>query len=126
MSKQVAVWIDHTKASIFHLSAEQVDTATVIAPHHNHHRHPKGPEGGKAHPEDAQIFFRKVARSLDDAEQILLVGPSTARVEFGSYLHQHDRPIEARVVASETVDHPTDPQLVAFAKKHFGISNRVS
>jgi hypothetical protein len=40
-------------------------------------------------------------------------------------LHAHHHSLEANVVGVETVDHPTDGQLVAHAKKYFGVPQRV-
>lgn len=124
MSKQVIVWIDHKQARLFDLHLDAIEPLTVTAPHGMHHRHPKGPEGSKEHPNDTKLFFEEVARALGDAGQILVVGPSSARLEFGDYLRQHAHAIEARIVGSETVDHPSDGQLVAYAKKHFHMSDR--
>jgi hypothetical protein len=47
------------------------------------------------------------------------VGPSTAKLDFSRYLHKHDPALEARIVGIETVDHPSDGQLVAYARKYF-------
>jgi stalled ribosome rescue protein Dom34 len=124
MSKQVIVWIDHKQARLFDLQLDGIEPTTVTAPHGTHHRHAKGPDGTKEHPNDAKVFFEEVAGSLGQAEQILVVGPSSARLEFGRYLSEHAHAIEARIVGSETVDHPSDGQLVAYAKKHFHISDR--
>jgi stalled ribosome rescue protein Dom34 len=126
MPKYVAIWIDHKDARIFHVHADKVDEATVTAPLQNvHHKHPKGPQGVKEHPDDAKRFFNEVARSLEGTEEILIVGPSTAKLEFLRYVHKHDPALEARVVGIETVDHPTDGQLVAYAKKYFKPSDRI-
>jgi stalled ribosome rescue protein Dom34 len=124
MSKHVAVWIDHKEARIFHIQPDKIDALTVDAPQHLHHRHPKGPEGGKEHPEDAKRFFHAIGQSLEGTEEILIVGPSTAKLEFLRYLHQHDQGIERRIVGIETVDHPTNGQLVAYARTYFKLSDR--
>ncbi len=125
MSKQVAIWIDHKEARIIHVNPNKVDEMTVTAPQHVHHKHPKGPEGAKEHPDDAKRFFHEVARSLEGAEEILIVGPSTAKLEFIRYVHQHEHALEAKIVGIETVDHPTDGQLVAYARKYFKLSDRI-
>ena len=120
MSKHIAVWIDHKEARIFALHPENADEATITAPLHNiHHKHPRGPEGVKDHPNDAKQFFHEVARALEGAEEILIVGPGTAKLEFLRYVHKHDHLLEPRIVSVETVDHPTDGQLVAYAKTYF-------
>jgi hypothetical protein len=40
-------------------------------------------------------------------------------------VHQHDHALEAKVVGIETVDHPSDGQIVAFAKKYFKRADRM-
>jgi stalled ribosome rescue protein Dom34 len=124
-NKHVAIWIDHKEAHVFHIHPDEIDETTVKAPQHLHHRHPKGPEGGKEHPDDAKRFFHEVARLLDSAEEILIVGPSTGKLELLRYLHRHDHALESRIVGVETVDHPTDGQLVAYAKKYFKRSDQM-
>jgi stalled ribosome rescue protein Dom34 len=120
-----AVWIDHHEARIFHAVAGKFDESTVRAPHRHVHRHPKGPTAEHNHPDDVHRFFEDVARALDDAEPILIVGPSTAKLQFVRFLHKHQPAIEPKVVGIETVDHPTDAQIVAYAKHYFGIPDRL-
>ncbi len=120
MRTHVAVWIDHKEARIFDVEPGNVDHTTVEAPHRNvHHKHPRGAEEAKAHPEDAKRFFHEVARALDGAVEILVVGPSTAKLELIRYVDEHEHALASKVVGVETVDHPTDGQLVAHAKKYF-------
>ena len=126
MSKQLAVWIDHKEARVFPIHPGKVDERTITAPLRNiHHKHAKKDEGVQSHPNDARQFFEDVSLALEGAEQILLVGPSSAKLELLRYLREQHRMIEAKVVGVETVDHPTDGQLVAHAKKYFGVPDRV-
>lgn len=119
MSKHVAVWIDHKEAHIFHIRPDKVDAEIVSAPQHLHHRHPKGPEGGKEHPDDAKRFFQEVTRSIKGSEELLIVGPSTAKLELLRYIEKHDHKHDPKIVGIETVDHPTNGQLVAYARSYF-------
>ncbi len=124
MSQQVAIWIDHKQARVFRIATDASDETTILAPLNSiHHKHPKGPEGVKEHPEDAKRFFHDVDRSVQGAQEILLVGPSTAKFEFLRYLHLHDPVIERGIVGVETVDHPSDGQLIAYAREYFRASN---
>jgi hypothetical protein len=83
------------------------------------HKHPRGPEGRKARPEDQKRFFKKVAASLGKRAHVLIVGPSTAKLAFLRFARDHDRGLERRIVGLETVDHPSNPQLIAFARSFF-------
>jgi stalled ribosome rescue protein Dom34 len=118
-SYHAAVWLDHHEARVFHLSLDGSDEATVHAPHHHVHRHPKGPTAEHNHPDDLHHFFRDLAQALQGAQEILVGGPSTAKTQFMAYVHEHDLALERRIVKVETIDHPTDAQLVAHAREHF-------
>jgi stalled ribosome rescue protein Dom34 len=124
MTTHAAVWIDHREAHVLHITPDKVDEATVTVPQHIHHRHPKGQAGAKEHPDDAKRFFHEVARSLEGLGGVLVVGPSTAKLDFIRYVHKHDHALEARIVGIETVDHPTDGQLTAYARKYFKLDER--
>ena len=126
MTKHAAVWIDHKEARIFSLRPEDTEKATVLAPLHNiHHKHPRGSGEVKEHPDDAKRFFHEVSQKLAATEEILVVGPATAKLEFLRYLHKHEHALEPKIIGVETVDHPTDGQLIAYAKKYFKASDRM-
>ena len=125
MTKHIAIWIDHREAHIFYIRPDKIDEATVTAKLPNsHHNHPRGPNSFKAHPEDAKKFFQEVARALEGTEEVLVVGPSTAKLDFLRYAHSHNKTLESRIVGIATVDHPTDRQVVAYAKEYFHIADR--
>jgi stalled ribosome rescue protein Dom34 len=117
--QHVVVWIDHKEARVFHVEPKSFDEATLVAPHRHVHRHPKGPTEERHHPDDQHHFFRDVAKSLEEAEQILILGPSTAKLQLLTYLHANDKALVTKIVGVETVDHPTDKQIVAYARKYF-------
>ena len=121
MPKYVAIWIDHKVARMFHIHSDTVNAEMIAAPSHNiHNKHPGGLRSIGAHPDDAMRFFHAVVAELAETEEILVVGPSTAKLDFIRYVHKHAHAVEARIVGVETVDHPTDGQLVAYAKNYFG------
>ena len=118
MSRHAAVWIDHNEARIFHVEAETFDESTLHAPHHVA-RHPKSQTSDKYHPEEERRFFQDVVHALEGSNQILVVGPSTAKLHFLQYVHKHDQALEPRIVGIETVDHPTDRQIAAYVRHYF-------
>ena len=120
--RHAAVWLDHHEAKIFHVDLGSFDEKQIQSPAHHIHRHPKGPTEGHAHPDDAVHFFKSVAGALGDVESLLIVGPSTAKLQFLRYLHEHDATLGAKVVGIETLDHPSDAQLVAYVKHYFHVS----
>ncbi|MEO7111170.1 MAG: translational machinery protein [Polyangiaceae bacterium] len=119
--RHVAIWIDRKEAKIFHIEAESFDEKTIKAPHH--HVTAKAEEQG--HHAGFKRFFDDVAAALKDAEELLLVGPSSAKLDFIRYLHVHNEGLSRRIVGVETLDHPSDGQLVAYVKHYFHGKDRM-
>jgi stalled ribosome rescue protein Dom34 len=113
------VWIDHASAHVMHISPDDVEKSIVhpAKPHQHLHAHAGTLGSGKA-PED-QAYYHHVAESLAGAQEILVVGPAQAKLQLLKHLHAHDPAMAAKVVGIETVDHPTDGQVVAYARKYF-------
>jgi stalled ribosome rescue protein Dom34 len=113
------VWIDHQAAHIIHFNADSstvdlVKTSSNEA-HLHHHRGTLG--SGKA--ETSQSYLHEVVESMASAKEVLVVGPGSAKLELIKHVHAHDPAVSKKIVGVETVDHPTDPQLLAFAKRYF-------
>jgi stalled ribosome rescue protein Dom34 len=133
MPTHAVIWIDHKEARVFHVQPETashaqpeaIDETTILSPQHLIHRHPKGQGEAKEHPDDVKRFFHEVARSLDSADTVLILGPSSAKLEFLRYAQDHDRKLHAKVAGIETVDHPTDREIVAYARRYFTGSDRM-
>jgi stalled ribosome rescue protein Dom34 len=126
MATHAVIWIDHKEARVFHVHPTSTDETTILAPQHHIHRHSKGRGEAREHPDDLIRFFAAVARTLQDADAVLIVGPSSAKLELLRHFHQHDRPLESRVVGIESADHPTDGQIVARAREYFAASDRMA
>ena len=121
MPNNVVVWIDHKEAHVIPIHQGEAGTMMVAeALHRIHNKHPRGAAEPKTHPADAKHFFHDVSQALNGADAILIVGPSTAKLELVRYLHLHEHALEVKVVGVETADHPTEGQLAAHAKQYFG------
>jgi stalled ribosome rescue protein Dom34 len=118
-TRHVAVWIDHNEARIFHLTPESFEEETVDSPraHTKLHRHAGSTTSG--HAGEDQHYYHKVAEHLAGAEEILVVGPANAKNELVKHIDSHDRSLKSRVVGVETMDHPSDAQIAAHARKYF-------
>jgi stalled ribosome rescue protein Dom34 len=118
MSEHVIVWLDHKEARIFQVTPDPRARDVVQAPlHSTHHRHPGS--NVAPHPQDEQHFFAKLVALLHGADAVLLVGPSTAKLHFINYVHSKKLAVASHIVGVETVDHPNDGQLVAYAQAYF-------
>jgi stalled ribosome rescue protein Dom34 len=110
-----AVWIDHKEAKIFHVEPTTFAQETVRAPFHHVSR--KAAEQGRHALSDD--FYQGVVKALKESEVILVVGPSSAKLDLLRYMHKHDHLMEEKVVGVETLDHPTDGQLAAYIRHYF-------
>lgn len=123
MSNHAVLWIDHHEARLFALDGDELRPLVMVAhPHRAAHAHR---HDETRHAQSDSRFLGDVAAALGDATPILIVGPSTAKLELIRHLHRRAPTIEARVVGVETVDHPTDGQLVAYARRYFRASDRM-
>lgn len=119
------VWIDHAEARIFSFNAEDVQESLLHPDRtHLHLHHKAGSIGsGKAGPD--AVFLGKVAESLRDFGEFLIVGPGNAKTEFADHIANHEPALRPKLMGIETVDHPTDGQIVAFARKYFRAADRM-
>ena len=118
--KHAVIWIDQKEARIFEVDAEKVERSIVDSAGPHIHRHAKEVDlRVRNHPDDEHKYFREVARALEEHGQILLVGPAQTKLHFFRYLHEHDRPLAAKIVGIESADHPSDAQLVAHLRSYF-------
>jgi len=127
MSKHfhTVVWIDHREAKILNFNADQYESSTVRSTHPELHLHHKANSRGSGHAPPDRDFFTQVAKSVADAGALLLVGPSSAKNEFAKYLKEHDAALAARISAVESLDHPSEGTIVAFARHFFKADDRM-
>jgi stalled ribosome rescue protein Dom34 len=119
------VWLDHHEAKIFQFNSAEAEAAHVLPakPHVHLHHHHGGDTDGRAKPD--MNFYRDIAKALAPAGEILICGPSQAKLELAKFLEQHEPAIHKRVAGVETVDHPSDPQIVAHARTYFRSADRM-
>ncbi|MEQ9520364.1 MAG: translational machinery protein [Parvibaculum sp.] len=119
------VWIDHHEARILEFDATNVDAVTVKPHHAAKHLHSKsGSRSSWRAPEDPK-FFADVATKLKGVHEVLLVGPANAKLAFLKHLQKHDAKTADLIVGVETVDHPSDGQLVQYARNYFKHADRM-
>jgi stalled ribosome rescue protein Dom34 len=115
------VWIDHSQAKVFHVGLSGEDEITLHPQQPARHIHHKANSIGSGHAGFDKEFFAQVMHAVGDAGEILIIGPANAKTEFAGYLRDQHSKIGERIVAVEAADHPSDREIVAYAKKHFKI-----
>lgn len=106
------VWLDHHAAQVLQFDAEHVQAQKVKS--HSHHTKQHGSAVRTEHE-----FFGEVCDALAGITEVLVTGSKTAQADFKHYVEKHRAAVAKQIVGYETVDHPTENQLVAFARQYF-------
>ena len=110
------VWIDHKQARIFHFNVEEADE-TLVKDHVVRDIHPREKRTGQR-VEENKPFFEDVAKAIADSRGILIVGPAQEKDFFAKFLAEKHPAIRAHVEGVEKADHPSDGELLDFARRY--------
>jgi hypothetical protein len=106
------VWTDHQSAQVLQFDAEHVLAQKIRT--HTYHTAQHGSAVRSEHE-----FFGEICDALDGIGEVLVTGSHTAIADFRHYAEKHRPHTASRIVAYEVVDHPSENQLVALARKYF-------
>lgn len=117
--KNYLLWIDHEKALIFKMNKDlEVVAEDKIVPKHGHAHHNHNPKDIK---DKGFIgFYQRVAADINDAEELVLMGPGVAKNEFHHYCENHLPRLAKNIVAIEVAaSHPNPNELIPQASKYY-------
>jgi peptide subunit release factor 1 (eRF1) len=98
----------------------------VLHPDHpTRHIHHKANSIGAGHAAEDHVYLQAVADSIADAGAVLIAGPANAKTELVKHIHHHSPKLMSAIVGVETVDHPSDAQLIVHARKYFKAADRM-
>ncbi len=119
------IWLDHREARVIDFSADDVHKTVVR--HQGGHRqvHHRAGSVGAGHSADDAHFFDAIVAATGDALEVLVTGPGQAKVAFRHHLDARHRGFASRVLGVESLDHPSDGELLAFARKYFVKADRM-
>ncbi len=106
------VQIDHHQAQVLQFDAEHVQAQKVKASTHHTRQH------GSAVRSEHE-FYAHVCEALAGIPEVLVAGSQQAQADFRHYVEKHRPAVAKQIVGYETIDHPTEAQLVAMARKYF-------
>jgi stalled ribosome rescue protein Dom34 len=119
------VWLDHVEAHVIHISPENVESSVVKPSQPPHKIHSRVGTLGDGRCTEDQNYYHCIAEALKGASEILIVGPAQAKLQLVKHIHVHDPELVSKLIGVETVDHPTDSQLVAYARKYFRAKDKM-
>ena len=119
------VWLDHAQAHVMHISPDDIEKS-VVQPAKPHLKlHSKSGTVGAGHAPEDKHYYHAIVEALAGATEVLVVGPAQAKLQLIKHIHAHDPAMTSKIVGVETVDHPSDAQLVAYARKYFVAKDRM-
>jgi hypothetical protein len=119
------IWIDHREARVFHFNPTDVEKLVLHPDHPTKHIHHKANSIGSGHVSADNEFLHAVAASVADAGAVLITGPANTKSQLVKHIDQHDPKLMKLIAGVETVDHPSDAELVAFARHYLKASDRM-
>jgi hypothetical protein len=105
-------FVDHQSAEVLQFKAEQVVEQKV-------HQNLKFTRQHHSGVRTEHEFFGQVCDALEGIAEVLIAGGHQGLADFRHYVDKHRPQTAARIIGYEVVDHPTENQLVALARKQF-------
>jgi hypothetical protein len=105
-------FVDHQSAQVLQFASEKLVERKVHEQLQFTRQH-----GSKVRTEHE--FFGHVCDALDGIAEVLVVGGHTGLADFRHYVNKHGPMTAQRIFGYEVVDHPSENQLVALARKRF-------
>jgi stalled ribosome rescue protein Dom34 len=123
--RHAIVWLDHRQATIIEFSAEHSQETTVTSEAEIGKVHLKSGIPGSGKLADDHRFFDAIIAAIP-APEVLVVGPGNFKTSFEKYVREHHPDFARRVTGVETMDHPTNRQLLAHARSYFQRLDRLN
>ena len=105
-------FVDHQSAQVLQFGSEHAVERKIHAHHHYTRKH--GSDVRSEH-----VFFATVCDAFAGIAEVLVTGGHKGLADFRHYVEKHRPLVAPCIVAYEVVDHPTEKQLVALARKQF-------
>lgn len=121
----VVVWLDHHEAHVIHFNPEISETQRIVMKSSHTHLHQKSGVVGSGRLSPDPVFLSDIIKATSDAKEVLIVGPGSGKIDLIKYALKHSPKEAEKFVGVETVDHPTDGQLLGYAKKYFAAVDRL-
>jgi stalled ribosome rescue protein Dom34 len=120
------VWIDHREARVFHFNATEDDEQDVRPRDPTAHIHHHANSIGSGHAAEDQKYLHQVATAIADVKAVLITGPANEKHELMKHIQRHDPQVAKIVAGVETLDHPTNGELIAHARRYFRAADRMT
>ena len=119
------VWMDSKEAHVFRFNAEDVEHERIRSHTPFRKVHHKAGVIGAGHLQLDRDYFDHIIDALRGANEWLLVGPGAAKDQLLHHVAAHVAWLKEKLVGVEAMDHPTDGELLAHARRFFKAADRM-
>jgi hypothetical protein len=120
------VWIDHREARVLEFNPTDEEERVLRPRDPIAHIHHHANTIGSGHAAEDQKFLHEVAASLAGVKAVLVTGPAGAKLELVKHIERRDPQLAKFIAGVEALDHPTDGELVAHARRYFRAADRMT
>lgn len=113
------IWIDHHEARIFFFNVSDAKEIVVRPKDPVRHIHHKANTIGSGHAPEDPDFLQHVTDALAGAGAILIIGPANEKLALINHIDRRAPALKPKIRGVETVDHPTDGEILALARRFF-------
>jgi hypothetical protein len=121
---RAVIWIDHAQARVIRFDRETSSTHVIRPEGGTPHLHHKANSIDSGHVAEDSAYLHAVGQVIAGVDAVLVTGPANAKLELMKHLTRHDPLLLGKVSGVQTVDHPTDGQLLDLARHHFKMADR--
>ena len=119
------IWMDSREAHVFKFNKDDVETDRIKAHLPFSKVHHKAGVIGSGHMHTDHAYCHEVAEALSGVQEWILAGPGMAKEDMERYLSTSLPELHKTLLAVEPMDHPTDNELVAHARRFFKAADRM-
>jgi hypothetical protein len=122
-----ALWLDSRGARVLRYTSDTVDRRHIDAdaPHSQVHHHAH--HASASHRADRPANFEATIEALDGMDDWLVVGPAETKTDLVNHVRARGpRPLAAKLLGVESLDHPDETELQAFGLKRFSEHDRMT
>lgn len=93
--------------------------------HRNENLRHKANAGNSGHVSVDAQYLERVANAVKTAGAILITGPASAKQELVKHIERAHPQLAKRIAGVDTVDHPSDGELLNLGRKFFRAEDRM-
>jgi stalled ribosome rescue protein Dom34 len=111
------VWLDFHQAKVFLMAAQDIAAGRVRADTPHRQIHHKAQVRGSGHVRDDRTYFEAILAAVEEADSWVIAGPGGTKKDLEKYLDGHGEELKKKLAGVESMDHPTEGELLKQAGK---------